>query len=407
MTGLCDCNSFYASCERLFRPDLYHSPIAVLSNNDGVVVALNREAKDLGFSRGDVYAQVRDSMERKRVNVFSSNYALYQNLSDRVMSTLSSLCPSIEQYSIDEAFFTPSGLMDASEIRKKVTYTTGIPVSVTIARTKTLAKAASKIAKSRPGCAFELDPDDEDSVLASLPVSDVWGIGRRYSEILPRLGIRTAKGLRDADMDWISRRFPVTLQRVVFELRGIDAHSEGTNTVTRQSGMTFARPLMDYLAIKNALDIQARYLSEKLTSEGLLAGTFGVSISTDRFKDGFEAPCASVRFMRETAYMPTFSRAVSAVLPRIYSRGREYRGCRCYAYGLIQASGRQLDLFEDRTRSRKEERLQEVICMIDRRYGRNTMAVGGSIGLGKTDLMNQRMRSPAYVTDFGSLPVVR
>ncbi len=103
MIGLCDCNSFYASCERLFRPDLYHSPIAVLSNNDGVVVALNREAKDLGFSRGDVYAQVRDSMERKGVSVFSSNYALYQNLSDRVMSTLSSLCPSIEQYSIDEA----------------------------------------------------------------------------------------------------------------------------------------------------------------------------------------------------------------------------------------------------------------------------------------------------------------
>ena len=263
MIGLCDCNSFYASCERLFRPDLYHSPIAVLSNNDGVVVALNREAKDLGFSRGDVYAQVRDSMERKGVSVFSSNYALYQNLSDRVMSALSTLCPSIEQYSIDEAFFTPSGLMDSSEIRKKVTHMTGIPVSVTIARTKTLAKAASKVAKSRPDGAFELDPDDEDNVLASLPVSDVWGIGRRYSEILPRLGIRTAKGLRDADMGWISRRFPMTLQRVVFELRGIDAHREGTNTVTRQSGMTFARPLMDYLAIKNALDIQARYLSEK------------------------------------------------------------------------------------------------------------------------------------------------
>ena len=115
MIGLCDCNSFYASCERLFRPDLYHSPIAVLSNNDGVVVALNTEAKKLGFARGDIYAQVKEVMERQGVCVFSSNYALYQNLSDRVMSVLSSLCPAIDQYSIDEAFFTPSGLMSAAE----------------------------------------------------------------------------------------------------------------------------------------------------------------------------------------------------------------------------------------------------------------------------------------------------
>ena len=115
MIGLCDCNSFYASCERLFRPDLYHSPIAVLSNNDGVVVALNMEAKKLGFARGDIYAQVKEAMERQGVSVFSSNYALYQNLSDRVMSILSSLCPAIDQYSIDEAFFTPSGLMSAAE----------------------------------------------------------------------------------------------------------------------------------------------------------------------------------------------------------------------------------------------------------------------------------------------------
>lgn len=322
MIGLCDCNSFYASCERLFRPDLYHSPIAVLSNNDGVVVALNTEAKKLGFARGDIYAQVKESMERQGVSVFSSNYALYQNLSDRVMSVLSSLCPAIDQYSIDEAFFTPSGLMSAAELRRNVTKATGIPVSVSVARTKTLAKAAGKIAKNNHDFAYELMPDRETTLLDKLPVADVWGDGRRYAIKLPILGIRTARQLRDVNFDWFSKKFPITLQRVVLELRGIEAHVESDNTVSRQSGMTFSHPLMDYQSIKNALDIQARYLSEKLTEEGLLAGVFGVSIFTNRFEDDFEAPCMSVRFNRETAYMPTFSRAVSFALPHIFNPAR-------------------------------------------------------------------------------------
>ena len=406
MIGLCDCNSFYASCERLFRPDLYHSPIAVLSNNDGVVVALNTEAKKLGFARGDIYAQVKEAMERQGVSVFSSNYALYQNLSDRVMSVLSSLCPAIDQYSIDEAFFTPSGLMSAAELRRKVTKATGIPVSVSVARTKTLAKAAGKIAKNNHDFAYELMPDMETALLDRLPIADVWGVGRRYAVKLPILGIRTARQLRDVDLDWFSKKFPITLQRVVLELRGIEAHVESDNTVSRQSGMTFSHPLMDYQSIKNALDIQARYLAEKLTGEGLLAGVFGVSIFTNRFEDDFEAPCMSVRFNRETAYMPTFSRAVSFALPHIFNPARMYRGCRCFAYDLVKAADRQIGLFEDRTRSMKEEKLQMVVGEIERRYGRNTMAVGGSIGLGKLDLMNQKMRSPAYTTDFDSLPPV-
>ena len=408
MIGLCDCNSFYASCERLFRPDLYRAPIAVLSNNDGVVVALNTEAKRLGFNRGDIYAQVKESLERHGVSVFSSNYALYQNLSDRVMSKLASLCSEIDQYSIDEAFFTPSGLISAAELRRRVTEGTGIPVSISIARTKTLAKAAGKVAKKRPDGAFVLEPEMEAELLASTPVEDVWGVGRRYAERLPRLGIRTAKALRDVDMAWLERRFPVTLQRVVWELRGVEAHrEESDNILSRQSGMTFSHPLADGEEIKNALDIQARYLSEKLTSEGLLAGVFGVSIFTNRFEADFEAPCCSVRLSRETAYMPTFSRVVSFAMPRIWNPGRMYRGCRCFAYDLVRAEDRQHGLFEDTLRSWKEERLQRAILSIERRYGRNTMAVGGSVGLGKLDLMNQRMKSPAYTTDFEALPEVR
>ena len=288
----------------------------------GIYIAVHLEAKKLGFARGDIYAQVKESMERQGVSVFSSNYALYQNLSDRVMSVLSSLCPAIDQYSIDEAFFTPSGLMSAAELRRNVTKATGIPVSVSVARTKTLAKAAGKIAKNNHDFAYELMPDRETTLLDKLPVADVWGDGRRYAIKLPILGIRTARQLRDVNFDWFSKKFPITLQRVVLELRGIEAHVESDNTVSRQSGMTFSHPLMDYQSIKNALDIQARYLSEKLTEEGLLAGVFGVSIFTNRFEDDFEAPCMSVRFNRETAYMPTFSRAVSFALPHIFNPAR-------------------------------------------------------------------------------------
>lgn len=182
MIGLCDCNSFYASCERLFCPDLYGRPIAVPSNNDGVVVALSAEAKRLGYCRGDTYATVHEAMAADGVAVFSSNYALYQNLSDRVISALASAVPSIETYSIDEAFFEAIPSVPASDIRRIVTGTTGIPVSVSVARTKTLAKAAGRIAKKAHDGTFTLSPPDEAALLRETPIADVWGIGRRYAE---------------------------------------------------------------------------------------------------------------------------------------------------------------------------------------------------------------------------------
>ena len=406
MIGLCDCNSFYASCERLFRPDLYRRPIVVLSNNDGVIVALDAEAKRLGYRRGDTYAMKRQSLEADNVAVFSSNYALYQNLSDRVMTVLGSVVPSVEPYSIDEAFFEPTNTITAKDIRKAVTGATGIPVAVSIARNKTLAKVAGRIAKRHPDYAYTLTEDMEEAILEKTPIGDVWGVGRRYGKKLPTIGIRTAKDLRDVDLKRFSERFPIILQRVVLELRGIEAHVESNNVVSRQSGITFSHPLTDYGAIRNALEIQARYLSSRLTDDDLLAGVVGVSIHTDWFKDDYEAPVVTIRLPCATAYLPTFNEAVSFALPHLYAEGHLYRGCNVFAYELVRSEDRQQSLFENTMRSCKEERLQRVVSAIDARYGRNTMAVGMSVGLGKVDLMAQRMRSPAYVTRWKELPRV-
>ena len=233
MYGLCDCNNFYASCERVFRPDLVGRPVVVLSNNDGCIIARSNEAKRLGIGMGQPFYQVRQLIERGEVAVFSANFALYGDMSRRVMATLRSLVPGIEVYSIDEAFFDLQGMaepLDAlgRDIGRTIRRNTGIPVSIGIAPTKTLAKIASKLAKQYPrleGCCYMHRTEDIDKVLQRFPLRDVWGIGRRYGRMFDRMGLATARQFVDLPREWVRARMGIAGLRTWSELQGVECIS--------------------------------------------------------------------------------------------------------------------------------------------------------------------------------------
>jgi DNA polymerase V len=225
MLALCDCNSFYASCETVFDPKLQGKPIIVLSNNDGCVVARSPQAKTCGIKMGEPVFQIQHLIERHNVQVFSSNYSLYGDLSQRVMTALSEFTPELEIYSIDEAFLNLSGFnhLDLTQygrqIRQTVLQWTGVPTSIGIAPTKVLTKVAGAYAKKQPEGVL-LMPQPPDPLLADFPIADLWGIGRKHSQSLQGHGIKTALQLRDVELSWAKREYSVLMQRLVLELRG-------------------------------------------------------------------------------------------------------------------------------------------------------------------------------------------
>ena len=229
MFALADCNNFFVSCERLFRPDLNGRPVIVLSNNDGCAIARSNEAKALGIQMGAPLFKIKDIVKREGVTIFSGNMALYGDISHRVQLTLQEFSPSIEKYSIDEAFIDLRGMEEqdldalAKEISRRCLRNTGIPVSVGIAQTKTLAKIASKLCKSYPklqgGC-FMHRPQDIEKVLKRTPIEDVWGIGRRYSKRLHEMGIHTAYEFTQCNADWVRSLMGIGGERTWRELRG-------------------------------------------------------------------------------------------------------------------------------------------------------------------------------------------
>ena len=233
MIGLADCNNFYCSCERVFRPDLIGKPVVVLSNNDGCVIARSEEAKALGYKMGDPFYQVKEKLEAEGVAIFSSNYTLYGSLSNRVMSMLSHYSPHIDQYSIDECFFDVENLSSVTDgsllqqygtrISADVLQAVGIPISIGIAETKTLAKIGSKFAKKYKGyqgcCLIDTD-ERRHKALSLFPIEDVWGIGRQIARKLDYMGIRTAAQFADKKESWVRSHFNITTVRTWKELNG-------------------------------------------------------------------------------------------------------------------------------------------------------------------------------------------
>ncbi|MDP2003891.1 MAG: Y-family DNA polymerase [Desulfurivibrionaceae bacterium] len=415
--ALLDCNNFYASCERVFNPELEGKPVVVLSNNDGCIIARSNEAKTLGIKMGEPYFRCKPLIERHRVRVFSSNYALYGDMSQRVMNVLGSLEPEVEVYSIDEAFFrlpvsTEETLrITGKNIRNTVKQHTGIPVSIGYGPTKTLAKIANRIAKKDPehGGVFTILPEsDIDDILKNIEVGDVWGIGGRSTQKLAGQGVRTAYDLTRANEAWVKKNLSITGVRTMYELRGISCFPLEENPPPKHSiacSRSFGIPVSTIKEMREAAVSYISRAAEKLREQQLKAGCLTLYLTTNRFRIGqpqyvnsrtITLPCATA----DTAELIEYA---VRCLKELFRPGYEYQKVGVILADLIPEHIHQGNLFIVPHKHR--DNLLQALDRINDRWGRDTLQYA-SAGLTKPWHHKQTMKSPSYTTNWKELPVV-
>ncbi|MFQ5570972.1 MAG: Y-family DNA polymerase [Rhodothermales bacterium] len=414
--ALIDCNNFYVSCERVFDPSLEGVPVAVLSNNDGCVIARSEEVKALGVKTGVPHFKVRRLFEQHRVRVLSSNYALYGDLSGRVMQTLRRCAPAVEVYSIDEAFLhlpdVGTARVQAQAARARVRQWTGIPTSIGIGSTKTLAKIAHRFAKRHPeyGGVFDLTHRrDVDALLGLVAVEDVWGVGRQYAKLLRGHGIETARALRDADERWIRQRMTVVGVRLVYELRGVSClplEQVGGAKKGITSSRSFGSVVEKLEGLRQAVASNVTRAAEKLRSQGSVAGLVTVFITTKAYGRGpHYTNSRTVVLPEATAYTPVLIGYAHRGLASIYRAGYRYKKAGVIMSGIHGSEERQRDLFAGLDHG-KASSLMAAVDGVNRRWGRGTVFFGAS-GTGRRRwLMKQVLRSPRYTTRWDEVPVV-
>jgi DNA polymerase V len=415
--ALVDCNNFYASCERVFNPKLNGQPIVVLSNNDGCVVARSNEAKTLGIEMGVPEFQIRPFLREHQVQVFSSNYTLYGDMSQRVMETLDPFSPELEIYSIDEAFLSLSGFSSRNLteyghiIRTTVKRWTGLPLSVGIAETKTLAKIANRIAKRTPDLEGVLDLlacPNRDALLRQVPVEEVWGIGQNHARVLNQNGIATALQLREVDDQWIRKRIGVVGLRLVLELRGVSCLDLEQCPAPKQSltcSRAFGKLISTLAEMEEAVSVYTSRVAEKLRRERLAASVLTVCLTTNEFKDGPQySNTLTLKLPIVTDSTADLIGSAIQSIRAIYQGGYHYKKAGVMLTGLLPASQIQADLFDDHNR-RKSNRLMSALDAVNDRWGAGTLHYASS-GLTKSWQTQFHHRSPAYTTDWNSLPVV-
>ena len=383
--ALIDCNSFYASCERVFRPDLARTPIVVLSNNDGCVIARSYDAKPF-VKMGEPYFQIRNTLRRHGIVAFSSNYALYGDMSQRVMTLLEGMAPALEVYSIDEAFADLAGLPGSLEalgrqMRATVLRCTGIPVGVGIASTKTLAKLANHAAKrwmKQTGGVVDIrDPERRDKLLRAVEVGEVWGIGRKLTEHLAEMGIRTAWDLAQADPWTIRKRFSVVVEKTARELRGTACLSLDDEPPPKQEiccSRMFGKRLHELEPIREAVATYAARACEKLRAQGSLCKKVRVSIRTGMFNPA--EPKFAKGVICELPY-PTddtrlIIRAATEGLELVYREGFAFSKAEVLLLDLRQPGEYTPDLFATQ-QPEAVERVMGVMDAINARWGRGTL----------------------------------
>ena len=417
--ALIDGNSFYASCERVFRPDLANTPIVVLSNNDGCVVTRTREAKALGIKMGVPYFEVAHLEKRGLLTVFSSNYELYADMSRRMMTAIGSLVPRYEVYSIDECFADLAGMSGdltalGQEIRARVEQWVGIPTCVGIAPSKTLAKFCNHLAKRHAKLGGVLDwgslsPERQAKALHSEPVAEVWGIGRKLSEQLAAMGIRTALELAGADTALIRRRFGVVVERVVRELQGVSCLTLEEVTPPRQQlvrSRSFGERVTAREDLLAAIAHHTAQAAADLRTQDSVAGLIGVQLHTHRFREQdaqyhacdwhpLPVPCNDTL---------TLTRAAVALLNRLYRPGYAYKKTGVTLAALEAGPARQIDWLSPDTPPNATA-LMNTLDAINQRYGRGTLKLAAET-LGQRWQMRRDRVSPCYTTRFDQLPRV-
>ena len=391
--ALIDCNAFYVSCERVFNPKLNNRPVVALSNNDGCIISRSKEAKVLGIKMGVPLFKVRDIVEKENVVVFSSNYTLYADMSRRVMNIISSSSPYTEIYSIDEAFVELSSLpIDyesyAHQLRQTILQHTGIPVSIGIASTKTLAKVANHKAKkddSLNGVCSLVNYNNIDQTLELTEVGDVWGVGRRLSKKLINHGIHNAKLLKNCSDSWIRKMMSVNGLKTITELRGISCIPLEEYSMTRKSCCTtrsFGKLLTNLDDIEQAVTTFARRAAERIRSESLAASCVSVFVRTNPFdkKSAYYSNGASRTLSHPTHDSVTIIETALLLTKRIFKNNYQYKKAGVLLSGLCDKSEIQETLFEKNYNQNSD--LMSAIDAINYRYGRDTLQMASECKVG-------------------------
>ena len=391
--ALIDCNAFYVSCERVFNPKLNNRPVVALSNNDGCIISRSKEAKALGIKMGVPLFKVKDIVEKEKVVVFSSNYTLYADMSRRVMNIISSSSPYTEIYSIDEAFVELSSLpIDyesyAHQLRQTILQHTGIPVSIGIASTKTLAKVANHKAKkddSLNGVCSLVNYNNIDQILELTEVGDVWGVGRRLSKKLINHGIHNAKLLKNCSDSWIRKMMSVNGLKTITELRGISCIPLEEYSMTRKSCCTtrsFGKLLTNLEDIEQAVTTFARRAAERIRSESLAASCVSVFVRTNPFdkKSAYYSNGASRTLSHPTHDSITIIETSLLLTKRIFKNNYQYKKAGVLLSGLCNESEIQETLFEKNYNQNSD--LMSVVDAINYRYGRDTLQMASECKVG-------------------------
>lgn len=413
--ALVDCNNFYASCERLFQPKLCGKPVVVLSNNDGCVIARSNEAKALGIEMGAPWHLNKAKFAKHNVIVRSSNYTLYGDLSARVMTVLRTFTPDLEVYSIDEAFLSLEGFENrldahAHDLRRTVLQWTGIPVSVGIAPTKTLAKAANRIAKkSGAGVWSAMDEREQTEVLASLALTDLWGVAKRMAIRLNALSIDTPLKLRDADPALLRERLGVVMERMALELRGIPCQTMVLATPANKtivSSRSFGRAVTTRCELEQAVSSHVERAAEKLRRQKLATSLLTVFVMTNPFKPLEPQHSAShaVRLPVATADTARLLRAAKYGVGKVWRDGFRYKKAGVMMLGLSQAETVQGDLWGTPDNKRSKA-LMRVVDGINTDHGRATLRFAAS-GFEQGWKLRSEQRSSRYTTEWGELLAV-
>ena len=420
MFALIDCNSFYASCEKIFRPDLKHRPIVVLSNNDGCVIARSPEAKKMGISMTQPWYQVKNQYLSKGGVVFSSNYEFYADISNRVMNVLSDLCPEIDIYSIDEAFLdlrTFRKNIDlvnfAYDCKKRIKDWIGVPVSIGIAPTKTLAKLANKVAKDDPrfdGVVILSEPRVIRHFLKSMPIEKIWGIGRKLTEKLENIDIKTAYDLSQVDSRLIGDNFNVVLERTVRELKGqscITLHDFMEPKKQIMVSRSFGKSIRSKSILSEAISFHASRAAEKLRYEKQKCRLITAFIRSNRFNTRVRQIYAAKSFelVHPTDDTRIIIKNANRILDQIFADGYQYAKAGVLLSDFTDRYGYQMSLFDKKRDEKMASKLMQTVDYI------NLMEIAkigfGNQGYRNTWRMKREIKSKRYTTKIEEIPTTK
>ncbi|MDR3614967.1 MAG: Y-family DNA polymerase [Candidatus Obscuribacterales bacterium] len=416
--ALVDCNNFYVSCERVFNPKLVGKPVVVLSNNDGCVVSRSNEAKEIGVAMGAPLFKVSHLIKEKGLIAQSSNYALYGDMSARVMKLLGEYAPRQEVYSIDESFLLVGGMPEfattAKVLKETVQKCLGLPICVGIAPTKTLAKLSNGVSKSTSILNGVLDYSvigelKQNRLLKALPAKNVWGVGGKLAEKFSNIGIETAYDLRESNAEQMGKLFSVVVKRTILELRGtacIDMESSDEARKSIGSSRSFGRAVTSLEDLEEAVTSYALKACEKLRRDNSVAAEVQVMVRTSAYSDDSFSNAGSVALQCPTDDSMIIVKHALLALRQIYQTGHTYQKAGVMLGKICSREGRQISIFDPVNASEKSTKMMQAMDATNGKWGRGTIFLA-SEGIGQDWKMKSEHKSPAYTSNWSEIPRVK